>query len=80
MESNGNLLARVNQHVDSKSSGLNENPVTKIRTDVEIPSEGVHKSTTQNIAPENSIIKEKRKTLQSKEYLNNNVSFLKNFI
>lgn len=77
MDADGKLLAKVGQHVDSESSSPNGDPTTRIRTDVEIPSEGVHKSIVQNFKPDGQEIQnEKRRvqSLESADYLNNNVS------
>lgn len=46
---NGKLLARIGQHVYSEATGPDGKPATKIRTDVEIPSKGIHKSVVQQL-------------------------------
>lgn len=72
MDADGKLLARLAQHVDSGPKGLQRSPTTRVQTDVEIPSEGVHKSVVQTI-PSDKQEKRKYTTLESSELTNSNV-------
>ncbi|XP_044727050.1 uncharacterized protein LOC123290787 [Chrysoperla carnea] len=49
-ESDGQLLAKIDQHIES----TNEKPLTKIHTEIEVPSQGVHKTIVQEIPSHSS--------------------------
>ncbi|XP_018335113.1 uncharacterized protein LOC108744005 [Agrilus planipennis] len=57
----GELVASVQQRIESKSEDFNQRPMARIQTDLEIPSEGVHKSVVQEIPPQRT-----QKTLKKK--------------
>lgn len=44
VNTDGKLLARVNQQVQSDSQNLNNQPITKVRTQVDIPSQDLHRT------------------------------------
>ncbi|CAH0558949.1 unnamed protein product [Brassicogethes aeneus] len=45
----GKLLARIGQNVYSETTGPDGKATTKVRTDVDIPSKGIHKSVVQQL-------------------------------
>lgn len=77
MNKNGQLLARVNQRVDSETLSQNENPRTVVHTDLDIPSKGVHKSIVNQLSQKDQDIQNSKRrapNLDSYDYPNNNVS------
>lgn len=67
-------MARINQHVDSKYLDANGNPTVKVRTDVDIPDKGVHKSVVQQLALDSQVSDNGSKTANIAVQDNNNVS------
>lgn len=47
VNTDGKLVARIDQQVDSDTNDNGNLPVTKVRTEVNIPSQGVHQTITK---------------------------------
>lgn len=47
VNTDGKLVARLDQQVDRDANGYDSPPVTRVRTEVDIPSQGVHQTVTK---------------------------------
>lgn len=52
VDSDGKMIARLNQKIDSESAKYNSNPSTRIHTEINVPSKGIHKDVLQQYPAE----------------------------
>lgn len=75
---NGKLLARINQEVDSEKSGYESEPISQVKTEVEIPEKGIHKTISKETGHESVITENgnRRSVPQNLDFETNNVSLI----
>lgn len=78
VNANGKMIARINQNIDSDSSPLGGSPSTRIQTEINVPSKGIHKNILQQFPREHQLTENgNRRTaaLDALQETNNNVSW-----